>query len=366
MTRIKRLTGLHIENVQSISNLALRLDGDGFYWVKGKSNIGKSALLKSIKALFTNVSNNKYKDLIRDEEDYFKVTGYFEDDWVTLSRGSHDYYEWEIDGQYGREDKTNGKVPKELRDYFNLYWTGDKIKRYINFTLVNESLFFSETTSGDNTLIVEKAIGTDRLSLVSKNVNERIKDINREKRPYKSLIESELESKEEVTSKLLKMRARVEALQKVEDTLKREMEEYLKITELLEKMEAQVKVGKGVLQLKDQVDFSIEELDRGYARIQKIGELINKSEQVDDLTNRVRELERGTVTDGDLRELDEISLQIGKIDALIKKEDEFARLEKKVKGAEEELRELMKQEEDLLGGLEVCPLCEQPMQGHQH
>ena len=85
-------------------------------------------------------------------------------DFVKLSRGSQDYYEWRIDGVYGREDKTNGKVPLTLQTYFGLYYEAEKTKRYLNITTSTDQLLFVETTGGDNYFLLQKVLSEESIS----------------------------------------------------------------------------------------------------------------------------------------------------------------------------------------------------------
>lgn len=166
-TVYKPLTRLEVKNLQSIKDISINLHDTGLHWLRGDGNIGKSALLRAMTALFTNVSNMKYKEYIRYNCNYFTVKGYFGDDfadYVKLSRGSQDYYEWQIDGVYGRVDKTAGKVPPELIEYFGLYHETEKTKRYLNITAVGDPLLFASTSGGDNYYLLQKALGTENVS----------------------------------------------------------------------------------------------------------------------------------------------------------------------------------------------------------
>ena len=65
---------------------------------------------------------------------------------------------------YGRVDKTAGKVPPELIEYFGLYHETEKTKRYLNITAVGDPLLFASTSGGDNYYLLQKALGTENVS----------------------------------------------------------------------------------------------------------------------------------------------------------------------------------------------------------
>lgn len=169
---MKRVTKYHIRNFQSIRELELDIDGDGLYWIRGKNNIGKSNLLGAMSTVFTNVPNNQYAAYIRDNCNTFKIKVWFDDDWVELSRGGSDYYEWCIDGVTNRVDKTMGKVPPELVEYFNLYYEAEKTKRYLNITSSDDALLFVSTTGGDNDRLLQIALGTEVVMGASKKAEQ--------------------------------------------------------------------------------------------------------------------------------------------------------------------------------------------------
>lgn len=169
------LSKLVIEDFQSIRHIELEFASDGLYWIRGKNNVGKSAIIKALSALFTNVSNNKYKEMIRDGSTTFNVKAWFGPDYVELSRGGSDYYEWSFsNGESGRVDKTAGKVPPELEAYFNLYYEPEKTNRYLNLTGASDSLLFTESTGGDNYRLLQKALGTELLTKATKE-SDKIK-----------------------------------------------------------------------------------------------------------------------------------------------------------------------------------------------
>lgn len=184
MSEIRVCTGLrriHIENVQSIVDLTLDFDETGVYRLVGDNDVGKSAILRAITALFTNVSRSNYKEYISDWADTFIVEGWFYDGgYVKLSRGAEDFYEWSIPNSGEKILKTDGKVPLELQKYFNLYSENDKSKLTLNFNLQGDVLPFVDTTASDNFWLTQKALGTNLLLKASKRMKLNNSDIDKE------------------------------------------------------------------------------------------------------------------------------------------------------------------------------------------
>lgn len=171
------LRRIHIENVQSIADLTLDFEESGVYRLVGDNDVGKSAILRAINALFHNVSRSSYKEYISDWADTFVVEGWFYDGgYVKLSRGANDFYEWSIPSSGNIVMKTDGKVPPELEEYFNLYTEKDKSKLTLNFNLQGDVLPFVDTSASDNFWLTQKALGTNVLLNASKMLKKENQD----------------------------------------------------------------------------------------------------------------------------------------------------------------------------------------------
>lgn len=169
---------IYIKNFQSIKELEIVLDENTCYHIKGNNNIGKSAFLKAVEALVRNVSSRKISDYIRDNEDSFYIESTdFDNNVVRLSRGKEDYYSWDINGESGRVDSTNGKVPNEVRDYFNFYEELEKSKEIINIRPPRSKLLFVDTTYAENYYLLQKALRIEEylaaIKLGGKEKNEK-------------------------------------------------------------------------------------------------------------------------------------------------------------------------------------------------
>lgn len=219
---MKKITKYSINNFQSIKALEIDIEGDGLYWIRGKNNIGKSNLLRAMSTVFTNVSNNSYKPYIRDNCSTFKIKVWFEDDWVELARGATDYYEWLIDGVHGRVDKTSGKVPEELEEYFNLYYEAEKTKRYLNITSSDDPLLFVSTTGGDNDRLLQIALGTEVVMGASKKAEQLKRQATAEQKTIRTLLQEQEEQLEGMQARHDTLSDQIEQLDRLETVLDRE------------------------------------------------------------------------------------------------------------------------------------------------
>lgn len=288
---MKPLTRIEIENFQSIKDLSLDLDGNGFYWIKGKNNIGKSALIKAISFLFTNVSNNQYKEYIRDNEQYFKITGHFDDDIVTLSRGSMDYYAWKINGQFNRIDKTKGKVPEELIQYFNLYYEPEKTKRYLNITNTGDPLLFVETTGGDNVQLIQKALGTETLNKAEREAKKRARQAKQEQNTYVTLKDEQLELIEPKEKEFTENNETIEYLDQLNRTLQTEYKIYDTLKSSYQTVENVFVLGSHLVDIHDKLNtFESYNLEKEFELLGILEELYRKQKQLKRLKQQLSQI----------------------------------------------------------------------------
>lgn len=175
-----KLKKLKIENFQSISKIEFNYEETGVFYYRGDNNIGKSSILKAINTLFFNASNMAYKSYIRDGEDSFYIS--MEDyngNVVMLARGVEDFYVWNINGESGRYDRTSGRVPQELVDYFGMYYD-DKTKESANIRLPRATLLGVDSTAGENNYLLQKALNSEVYTLAYKKADKKRKAILKE------------------------------------------------------------------------------------------------------------------------------------------------------------------------------------------
>lgn len=364
------LNRIEIENFQSIDFLSVPLSNTGVHWVNGKPNVGKSAVLKAVQALFTNVSNNRYKEMIRDGEDAFRVKGYFSNgDWVELIRGEDDRYSWVIDGQAGSMAKTQGKVPFELKNYYGLYWTGDKIKRNLNFTLVGDQLFFVETSSGDNTLILEKALGTDRLTRVGQYADSEKKEVRSELKTIRAFHEESDKKLERLAREVDEGEERLNGVDRLENTLKSEIHTYDKLDDLVGRTLDLARIAQAVQQAEESLaNVDVVTLQKDIKEFGRVNDLYDKKVRLVELAEEEESM-KVNISHQELTELEAEIREYGNItsltDKLLNARDSYERLQVELKETEEEYEQALNRKEEFLAQFDVCPFCDRPM-GDNH
>lgn len=232
-TGLRRIT---LENVQSVASLTLDFDESGVYRLVGDNDVGKSAILRGIKALFHNVSRNAYKEYISDWADTFVVEGWFYDGgYVKLSRGANDFYEWSLPHSSEIVYKTDGKVPEILEEYFNLYIEKDKSKMNLNFNLQGDSLPFVDTSASDNYWLTQKALGTNNLLKASKLLKSDTKDINKSIKKTLETITYEENLVQKISNEITQDRVLLTQVETNMVVIEEEYNELLYAKEILEK-----------------------------------------------------------------------------------------------------------------------------------
>lgn len=281
---ILKIKHLRIKNFQSIKDIEFEFDEKGVNRFSGPNNIGKSVVLKAIATIMLNVSNRYYKEFIRDEEDTFEIRlEDFEGNWVHLSRGAVDFYAWSINGEEGREDRTDGKVPVVLKKYFNLYNEEEKTKECLNIRLPDDSLLFVNTTPGDNAMMFQKALGTEDYMLGIKLVDKKGNEIKKEIKLENKYLEKETEKLTEAESDLQKTIKDVEELERYETILKTHKNKYVKILDMEESTEEVMLLRKYVKENKTALEeFNLNEIKDGLKELSKLETVIDLAEEVRD------------------------------------------------------------------------------------
>lgn len=322
---MKNITKYHIRNFQSIKDLEIELDGDGLYWIRGKNNIGKSNLLRAMSTVFTNVSNNSYKPFIRDNCTTFKIKVWFEDDWVELARGATDYYEWLIDGVHGRVDKTAGKVPDELVEYFNLYYEAEKTKRYLNITSSDDPLLFVSTTGGDNDRLLQIALGTEVVMGASKRAEQLKRQATAEQKTIRTLLSEQEEQLTGMQARHDTLSDQIEQLDRLELVLDNEY----KITTLLKNQQELVTdyalLGSKLIELmQDEELIKTANLEQQHHDIQVITKQLKQEQDYQTFIKTEQEIQ--VLTSEELASLTNLEDSVLKINQQVEQESLYQQL----------------------------------------
>lgn len=363
-----KFKSITIKNFQSIKDLTIDFKEKGIFRFTGFNNTGKSAFLKAMTTLMRNVSNNTYKRFLRDEEDTFEISMVdFKGNKVKLSRGAVDFYEWTIDGKEDRVDKTQGRVPIEIQNYFNLYVEEEKTKECLNIRLPREVLLFVDTSAGDNAMMLQKALGTEEYMLAIKKVDKRGREINKEAKIVEKYLEKEVDKLDTVKKDLISREYKLGEIERYEKTLRNDYEELQEISELVEITTEYTKKSKEIKKKKDILKaLEVDEVAEKLEELQLITNLVVKMEEADESEKKL-EKRKKILEDIDFEGIKE-KLEINKeINRVIELAEDKARSERIVKQRTKKLEEIGKELEDFREKLDVCPVCKTELTaGHSH
>lgn len=212
---------IRMTDLQSVKSIELPFEESGVFRLDGNNDIGKSAILRGIYALFQNVNSRTYKDYISDWAESFVVEAFFYDgSWIKLSRGASDFYEWSLPNSSDRAENTKGKVPEPIEDYLNLYSEQERTKQVLNFNLPGSPLPFVDTSSLDNYWLLQQALGTEAYLKGTKMLNGRVRDLNKEIKLVFELVEQQNEKLEHITVEIDNDKNKLSSIERFENILK--------------------------------------------------------------------------------------------------------------------------------------------------
>jgi energy-coupling factor transporter ATP-binding protein EcfA2 len=228
---------VYIKNFQSIKELEIILEENRCYHIKGKNNIGKSNFLKALTAIVKNVPSRSLSSYIRDDEESFYIEiSDFDNNVVRLSRGKEDYYSWVINGSSGRIDGTAGKVPDEVRSYFNMYEDTEKTKEIVNIRLPRAKLLFVDNTYAENYYLLQKALRVEEYLSAIKLGGTKKNSLKKEIDVLSSRVVTEKEELSNLKDYSLILKE-IQMYEDVADTYYNQITEIVEIKELASKVE---------------------------------------------------------------------------------------------------------------------------------
>lgn len=393
-----KIKHLRIKNFQSVTDIQLDFDEKGVIRFSGPNNVGKSVILKAISIVMLNVSNRNYKEFIRDDEDTFEIRlEDFDGNWVMLSRGAVDFYKWYIEGEEGQEDRTGGRVPLRVRDYFNLYVEDEKTNECMNIRLPDDTLLYVNTTPGDTAMMFQKALGTEDYLIGIKKVGKKSRELRKEQQLVEKYLVQENDKLKDAEVSLHEEEVKVDNIERYEDILKVENEKYKKILGMEEATVEYLTIRKEVKDnAKALKELSLDNIKEDLGFLKQITDFYEVSEEVTELEQRVKKdvrkmetcdveklekdiervnvingalelyteveyleekLEKNTVSVDGLGDLDKDLMTVSRIEQVLEVVKEMKDItrskktkENKVKGLKEELRAV----EEELG---YCPTC---------
>lgn len=390
-----KLRRLHIENFQSIKEIDFLYEERGVNYYQGDNNIGKSSIIKAINTLFFNASNQVYRSFIRDDEDSFYISMTdFEGNTVELSRGKVDFYRWNINGVEGEFNRTSGKVPEEVKEYFRLYYD-DKSKECVNIRLPRAVLLGVDTSFSDNNYLLQKALKSEVYTLSYKKADSLKKAHKKEIDVLTKYYEEVKESVDAID--LEEDRNTLSELERFERTLNAEHEKLKMYSHLQELIENTLNTRRELKVLDTVISDSngIEEEFKYYQDLNNVVELVTKKgiyeDELDELNSVLGSIEEDTdLIDSEIQYLSkvkecltylesymELYKGIKQIDDVlvthteIEEEMEYYNSlnkhliyyetkdtgEVELKELSEELKSLKSQVSDIEKEMGVCPLC---------
>lgn len=309
---------LRIKNFLAYKEIEFDFEENGAYHIWGENNTGKSAMLYAIRTLIRNVSNIHYKSFLRDDCASFLIEAEMWDgNRITLSRGATDYYEWFIDGNRGFLDKTKGKVPDAVEEYFNFYIDNEKTKECLNLRMARDTLLFVDSTAGDSAYLLQKALGTEDILLAMKLGEAKRKELKKEAKVFEGIIETEDEKMKKVNEKLTEKVNKVDELKTIYNVINTEYDEINEFVELFEIAKNLIDAENQQKELEEQLNIlNFDELDTlakelkqlNVARNYAIKSLKYKKEEKEILAKSISDAELETIKKmaDDLKELEKM------------------------------------------------------------
>jgi AAA15 family ATPase/GTPase len=176
-THYSKLVKVEIENFMSLKHAIVEFDERGIINLKGYNDVGKSNILRALEVLLDDSHPTKQLNFIRDDEDYFKVTAFFDDD-ISIERSKF------IDGKSLYEMYKGGKllfttrvnnnltkisgVPQPIKDYLGLI---SEDEFFLNSRSCYQPQIIVETTGSQNYRFFSVVLHSEELSLTHTMLN---------------------------------------------------------------------------------------------------------------------------------------------------------------------------------------------------
>lgn len=333
---------LRIRNFLAYKDLTLHFDKTGAYHVWGENNTGKSAFMQVISVLVNNISNQQYKTFLRDDCSTFIIDGEMWDgNTITLSRGASDYYEWTIDGNSGRLNKTQGKVPEIVRDYFNFYIDYEKTKYCLNLRLARETLLFVDTTAGENAYLLQKALGTEDILLAMKLGESKRKESKKEIKTIEELKEKDKEKLEVIETEYNQKTEVLEDVQKLYAVINEEYDEISEIEEIVLLGKELAETEQTIEDLKNQMGyFDLNELKTLAKDVELLHQARESVIHSIKYKKEAKKLNEKLTPDETLSEMAQLIEELKELEIMQQKEAEYMKSQKEYELAKEKYDEI--------------------------
>ena len=188
LSAYSRLIKWEVFNFMSIEHGECEFDERNIVNLKGYNDSGKSAMLRALDVLMSNMSPQKQVEFIQDDKEYFRIIAYF-DDGVSILRDKYingqSLYEMYKDGSVVFSTKVGNalarvsEVPEPIRNYLGLI-------QYENTVLNSRSCFEKQigvqTTGAENYKMFNTVLKSEEIasagSMLNNDKNKLLADIN--------------------------------------------------------------------------------------------------------------------------------------------------------------------------------------------
>ena len=188
LSTYSRLIKWEVFNFMSIEHGECEFDDKNIVNLKGYNDSGKSAMLRALDVLMSNMSPQKQVEFIQDDKDFFRIIAYF-DDGVSILRDKYingqSLYEMYKDGtvifstKVGNALARVSEVPEPIRNYLGLI-------QYDNTVLNSRSCFEKQigvqTTGSENYKMFNTVLKSEEIAsasaMLNNDKNKLLADIN--------------------------------------------------------------------------------------------------------------------------------------------------------------------------------------------
>ena len=188
LSTYSRLIKWEVFNFMSIEHGECEFDDKNIVNLKGYNDSGKSAMLRALDVLMSNMSPQKQVEFIQDDKDFFRIIAYF-DDGVSILRDKYingqSLYEMYKDGTVIFRTKVGNALarvseePEPIRNYLGLI-------QYDNTVLNSRSCFEKQigvqTTGSENYKMFNTVLKSEEIAsasaMLNNDKNKLLADIN--------------------------------------------------------------------------------------------------------------------------------------------------------------------------------------------
>jgi len=185
-----RLLSWEVFNFMSVEHAICEFDNSNIVNIKGYNDSGKSAMLRALDVLFTNMKPTKQIDFIQDGKEYFRIVANFSDGISILRdkyiNGQSLYEMWKDNQCLFSTKKGNAltkvtDVPQPIKDYLGIVSYEDIV---LNSRSCFEKQLGVQTTGSENYKLFNTVLKSEEIAsasaMLNNDKNKLLADINAE------------------------------------------------------------------------------------------------------------------------------------------------------------------------------------------